>query len=210
MSWRGAWLLLWGILPAVLLAQQNAVPAATPKDSLTPTVQDSVPARPKHDPRKATRRSAILPGWGQAYNKEYWKIPLAYGILAIPTATFIYNNDYYKKTRFAYDARIKAQNGDSSDLAFIDPELKNLSAASLQNYRNTFRRNRDISILFFLLAWGLQVVDATVFAHLKDFDVSKNLSLRIQPDFQPGYRFPGLGIQLHSREPVRKPLAIAR
>jgi hypothetical protein len=205
-------LLIWclGFFPFLLCAQAQSNPSLEKKDSSTPTLSDTVPAKPKHDPRKATRRSAIIPGWGQAYNKEYWKIPLVYGVLAIPTATFIYNNDYYKKTRFAYDARIKAQSGDSSDIPFIDPELKNLSAASLQNYRNTFRRNRDMSILFFILAWGLQVVDATVFAHLKDFDVSKNLSLRIQPDYQPGYRFPGLGIQLHGREPAKKPLALAR
>src|SRR5437762_6696763 len=53
----------------------------------------------KHDPAKATRRSAIIPGWGQAYNHEYWKIPLVYGALAIPAATFAYNNKWYKKTR---------------------------------------------------------------------------------------------------------------
>jgi hypothetical protein len=159
----------------------------------------------KHDPRKATRRSAIIPGWGQAYNREYWKIPLVYGAIAIPTVLFIYNNDWYKKTKFAYEARYKAQyDKDSSDLAAIDPDLKNLSITSLQTYRNSFRRDRDYSILFFLLAWGLNVVDATVFGHLKDFDVSNNLSMNLKPQFNPNTKSSGLMVTFHPKKPEKK------
>lgn len=168
---------------------------------------------PKHDPRKATRRSAILPGWGQAYNKEYWKIPIVYGILAIPTVAYFYNNSYYKKTKFAYEAKFKAESGtpkDSSDLPFIDPELKNLGTASLQSYRNAFRRDRDFSILWFLLAWGLQVADATVFAHLKQFDVSNDLSMELTPTFNPATRMPGFGLTLNVKNPPRKATVITR
>jgi len=153
-----------------------------------------------HNPRIATKRSAILPGWGQAYNREYWKIPLVYGLLAIPTASFFYNNSYYKKTKFAYEAKVKAAAGDSSDYASIDPELINLSVGSLQNYRNSFRRDRDYSILWFILAWGLQVVDATVFAHLKQFNVSKDLSMQIHPQLNPTTRTPGLTLAFQLRE----------
>jgi hypothetical protein len=152
-----------------------------------------------HNPRIATKRSAILPGWGQAYNREYWKIPLVYGLLAIPTASFFYNNRYYKKTKFAYEAKVKAAAGDSSDYASIDPELINLSIGSLQNYRNSFRRDRDYSILWFILAWGLQVVDATVFAHLKQFNVSKDLSMQIHPQLNPTTRTPALTLAFQLR-----------
>ncbi len=58
----------------------------------------------KHDPRKATFRSPLCPGWGQAYNHEYWKIPVVYGALSIPVSLYIYNNNYYKMTKFAYQA----------------------------------------------------------------------------------------------------------
>jgi hypothetical protein len=162
----------------------------------------------KHDPRKATRRSALIPGWGQAYNKEYWKIPIVYGILAIPTGLYFYNNSYYKKTKFAYEALFKAASPakDTSDLALIDPQLKNLSITSLQSYRNSFRRDRDYSILWFLLAWGLQVADATVFGHLKDFDVSNDLSMELKPTFNPQTRTPGLGLTLNLKSPSRKPV----
>ncbi len=164
----------------------------------------------KHDPRIATRRSAIIPGWGQAYNREYWKIPIVYGILAIPTTLYFYNNSLYKKTKFAYEARYKElYNTDPSDVPLIDPQLKNLSITSLQSYRNSFRRDRDYSVLWFLLAWGLQVADATVFGHLKDFDVSSDLSMHVTPVFSPITKTPGIGLTLNLKNPSHK-LAITR
>lgn len=180
------------------LANSSSIPIS--KDSLV--VKDSIP---KHDPRMATRRSALIPGWGQAYNKDYWKIPIIYGILAIPVAAYIYNDDYYKKTKFAFEARFKeTYNKDSSDVDFIDPQLKGLSITSLQSYRNAFRRDRDYSIVWFILAWGLQVADATVFAHLKQFDVSNDLSMSLQPVFNPHTLTPGLGLTLHLKNPTHK------
>jgi hypothetical protein len=180
----------------------NSVVMAS-KDSIKKNIPDSLIK--KHDPRKATRRSALIPGWGQAYNREYWKIPFVYGALAIPTGLFIYNNNWYKKTKFAYEAKYKAEvNKDSSDYAAIDPQLVGLSSASLQSYRNTFRRDRDYSILFFLLAWGLNVVDATVFGHLKDFDVSNDLSMNVKPIFNPTTRTPGLTLTFSPKKPSHK------
>jgi len=172
-------------------------PAAVKKDTLK-----------KHNPRIATRRSAMIPGWGQAYNREYWKIPLVYGVLAIPTGLYFYNNNLYKKTKFAYEARFKEAAGDPSDVASIDPQLKNLSITSLQSYRNAFRRDRDYSILWFLLAWGLQVADATVFAHLKQFDVSNDLTMELTPVFNPLTRTPGIGLTLNLKPPARKPVTV--
>lgn len=150
-----------------------------------------------HVPKIATQRSAILPGWGQAYNNQYWKIPLVFGVLAIPAATYQYNADLYTKAKFAYEAKFKAANGDNSDIAKIDPTLKNLSLASLQSYRNIFRKDRDYSIMWFILGWGLNVLDATVSGHLKEFDINNDLSLKIQPSYQPQFRQAGLSLQLH-------------
>jgi hypothetical protein len=139
----------------------------------------------------------MLPGLGQAYNKQYWKIPIVYGILAIPISTFIYNNDLYNKTKFGYTALQKQKNGDASDVDKIDPALKYLSIGSMQSYRNAFRRDRDYSILWFFIGWGINVVDATVFGHLKEFDVSDNLSMRIEPMIQPQLRQTGLSIHFN-------------
>lgn len=184
--------------------KDSAIAQKDTAENKAPLKKDTVA---KHNPRIATRRSALIPGWGQAYNKEYWKIPIVYGILAIPAGLYFYNNSYYKKTKFAYEALYKAASPakDSSDLALIDPQLKNLSITSLQSYRNSFRRDRDYSILWFLLAWGLQVADATVFAHLKQFDVSNDLSMELTPTFNPNTRTPGLGLTLNLKNPSRKP-----
>jgi hypothetical protein len=174
----------------------DSVVASSPKN-------DSIPY---HNPKIATRRSALIPGWGQAYNRQYWKIPIAYGIIAIPVVMYVYNNDYYKKMKFAYDARYKEQFlNDNSDVPKIDPELVNLPINSLLNYRNVYRRDRDYSVLFFLIAWGFQVADATVFAHLKQFDVSNNLSMQVRPQLDPISKNAGLSLtfQLKSHSPKR-------
>ena len=158
----------------------------------------------KHIPRKATIRSAIIPGWGQAYNREYWKIPIVYGALAIPVATYLYNNKWYKKTKFAYEAKFKASinPNDTADLALIDPQIASLSIGSLQSYRSIFRRDRDFSVLWFLILWGVNVVDATVFAHLKEFDVSDNLSLQVNPTLTPNTK--GISLSLGFKKPEKK------
>jgi hypothetical protein len=162
------------------------------------TAKIAIPDTVKHhNPRLATKYSALLPGLGQAYNKQYWKIPIVYGVLAIPVSTFIYNNDLYNKTKFGYTALLKQKNGDASDISKIDPALKNLSLGSMQSYRNAFRRDRDYSILWFFIAWGVNVVDATVFGHLKEFDVSDNLSMRIEPMIQPQLRQTGLSVHFN-------------
>jgi len=178
--------------------------AVVKKDSTL--VKSDTVVKLKFRPQVATRRAAILPGWGQATNKEYWKIPIVYGVLAIPGALYFYNDNWYSKTKYAYEAKFKAQAPtlDSSGLSGIDPQLKNLGLASLQSYRNTFRRDRDYSILYFILAWGLQVADATVFAHLKQFDVSDDLSLQVKPQFNPNTRTPGLGLVFNFKEPSKK------
>lgn len=177
----------------------------TQKKTLAKTKRDSVPF---HDPRKATLRSALIPGWGQAYNREYWKIPIVYGIISIPTVLFFYNNSYYKKTKFAYEAKYRAETlNDPSLLPLIDPELSGLSSYSLLSYRNSFRQSRDYSVIWFLLAWGLQVADATVFAHLKQFDVSKDLSMELTPTFDNISRSAGLGLTLNLKSVKR---AVAR
>jgi hypothetical protein len=165
------------------------------QDSIKLQKKDTVFSMPRHIPSRATRRSALIPGWGQAYNKQYWKIPLVYGLLAIPAATYVYNDDWYNKTKFAYLAKFKEANGDPSDIDKMDPILKNLSMASLQSYRNIFRRDRDYSIMWFVLAWGVNVVDATVSGHLKEFDINNNLSLKIQPKYEPQFHQTGLSLQ---------------
>lgn len=160
--------------------------------------------RPVHDPNKATIRSAILPGWGQIYNREYWKLPLVYGALAIPTATFFFNNSYYQKTKFAYSAMFS---GNQSEIDKISADVRRSDGSLLtldqyQNARNAYRQARDYSVLWFLIVWGINVVDATVFGHLRTFDVSDDLSLQVAPTFNSTLRTPGIGLVLSYKKPA--------
>ena len=156
--------------------------------------KDTTPVK-FHDPHISTIRSAIIPGWGQAYNRDYWKIPVVYGVLAIPAATWIYNNAWYKRTRDAYNIVV---NEEIDKYGTIDYRLQPLitDPSTLQYYRNYFRKSRDYSVLYFLLAWGLNVSDATVFGHLKGFDVSDDLSLSVKPVIMPNINTTNLGFTI--------------
>ena len=149
-----------------------------------------------HSPRKAIIRSAIIPGWGQIYNKKYWKLPLVYGALGATAYIFFDNIQVYRDSRFAYKAKYKASlppydplnprpgpYRDSTDYHKIKEEYLPYSLESLRQNRNQFRKYIDYSVLFFVFFWGLNVVDAAVDAHLKSFDVSPDLSFRIKPGY---------------------------
>jgi uncharacterized protein DUF5683 len=139
------------------------------------------------EPRKAAIYSAILPGLGQIYNKKYWKVPLAWAAVGIPIYTYFDNKLYYNRIRYALTVIDIGVGEPGYDDALLEVHssllslVKNQQSASLLSYRNEFRKNMDYSILFTLLLWGLNVVDATVDAHLKGFNVNDNLSMQVKP-----------------------------
>jgi len=133
----------------------------------------------KFNPKKAMLRSAILPGWGQWYNKKYWKIPIIYGALGISTYVFFYNLNTYRLLRRAVIYRARDTHADS---LLVAPEFQSFSTQFLRINRNAFRQNIDYSVLAFLILWGLNVVDATVDAHLKAFDVSPDIGMKLRPN----------------------------
>ena len=153
-----------------------------------------------HSPRKAAIRSAIIPGWGQAYNKRYWKIPIVYAALGTTAGVFVYNIQNYRDLRFAYQAKYKASlpagQRDSTDYFKIKPKFINLDAEFLRYNRNEFRRNVDYTALAFILLWGLNVVDAIVDAHLRTFDVSPDLSLKLKPGYSDMAKTNGMSLVL--------------
>ncbi len=164
---------------------------------------DTLIRKKVHSPQQATLRSAILPGWGQAYNGKYWKIPIVYAAIGVPVYLFFDNKQWYNRTRYALT--IVSNNrygpGYADSLALAHPQLRTLiemkAQGSLVNYRNEFRKNMDYSILFTLLMWGLNIVDATVDGHLKGFDVSDKLSLDLRPATPAGGGPPGIALVLN-------------
>lgn len=169
---------------------------------------DTVALR-KHSPRKAATLSAIFPGLGQIYNKKYWKLPLVYAAVGIPVALYFDNKTWYDRTRYAL-AVVSTNNPSPDSLNNVHAKLRALVDAraerSLLGYRNEFRKNMDYSILFTLLFWGLNIVDATVDAHLKSFDVSEDLRVSIKPALLPG-NVPGLTLAFNIGR--NKPKAIS-
>lgn len=156
------------------------------------------------NPRIATKRSAILPGWGQIYNKKYWKLPLVYGALGATGYIYFSNIKTYRLLRQAYAYKVDVT---QANIGLIDPQFKNYSVEALRVNRNAYRQNIDYSVLFFIIFWGLNVVDATVDAQLKGFDVNDNLSFQFNPGYSPLANTTGisLALDIHSKKikPVR-------
>ncbi len=142
-----------------------------------------------HSPKKASIYSAILPGLGQAYNKKYWKIPLIYiGFGAI--GYFIdWNNDNYQFNKTAYN-HLTDDNEDTNKFMEIEAvkyyDLDNPShfknfKDGLVKRQDYYRRNRDLLIISFVGFYGLNIIDASVDAHLFNFDISDDLTFNWQP-----------------------------
>ncbi len=131
--------------------------------------------------RQAAKKSAILPGWGQYYNKKYWKMPIVYAGLGTAAGIFIYNFTWYRRVKFGYNV-LYAQ--DSSSYDKVHSKLQFLvyrdDLNTLGYLRRQFRRDIDYSALFFMGMWGLNIIDAAVDGHLSTFDVSPDLGMRLK------------------------------
>ena len=151
--------------------------------------------------------STFLPGLGQIYNRKYWKAPIVWAAVGIPAYTYLYNKKWYQKCQRAISLLDIYTNQGltfptaamSDSIKLVDPKLQSFVLNGydnqLRSYRNEFRKDEDYSILFFILFWGLNIVDATVDAHLTSFDISNQLSMHLQ---QPsdGAATSGMGLSL--------------
>lgn len=153
-------------------------------DSITIEKQDTVLIQSyakRYNPRKALLYAAVLPGAGQVYNKKYWKLPLVYGgfYLMIDKGVLFYN-DIYKnyKVHLFYNL----EHNLSADQA-INPQT-NLSTSQLRRIVDRSRRERDFFLILTAGLYFLQMIDAHVDAHLKEFDLNPNLHARFQPSFK--------------------------
>jgi hypothetical protein len=154
---------------------------------------DSVP-----DPRFVMRQSILLPGRGQITNAQAWKVPVIYGLFAGVISYTIYSDTRYRGYRAAYYNSF-AQN---TDLRFGPTPTyipQGLPAEQYRFNRNSFRNRRDLSFVGLLLVYGLNIADAYIFAHLRDFDVSDDLSSIIE--FMPDYiqHTPYVAVRLNIR-----------
>lgn len=130
---------------------------------------------PEHDPRKAIMFAAVLPGLGQIYNKKYWKLPLVYGGLF----GFGYGVSFYQKGYREFKGGLfdLLESGASE----IEIRGYTLGEPQLRRIVDQYRRERDFFIILTAGMYLLQMVDAHVDAHLREFDVNPNLQVSIQP-----------------------------
>lgn len=170
---------------------QDSLPVVL--DSPKITISKKTVTTAVHSPRKAAVLSACLPGLGQIYNKKYWKLPIVYAGLGTCAGFFFYNVSEYNDARKAYQHKL---DGDPSNDNDMPEKYRPVDPESIRQYRNSVRQYVDYSVLAFLLCWGLNVVDAAVDAHLKSFDLSDNLSLRINPYMQPATGSSGIQLLL--------------
>jgi hypothetical protein len=124
-------------------------------------------------PAKAAFYSAILPGLGQAYNKKYWKIPIVYAGIGISIYFYVQNNKDYNKFRDIYKRRLA---GFTDDEYWGNGATPIISSDRLVDAQKTAKRNKDTSIAVAVAFYLLNIIDANVDAHLRQFNVNDDLS----------------------------------
>ena len=195
------------MLPFLSFAQKKEILVSADSSNTVTATIDSTASGKKikkvnvYSPRKAAIRSAILPGWGQIYNKKYWKLPIVYGAIGITGYIFVDNIKTYREYRSAYTIRYRsslpAPYTDSTGYNDLKEIYKKISPESIRAARDQFRQYIDYSVIFFLIFWGLNVVDASVDAHLKSFDVSPDLTFNIKPCYSEMAGTSGLSLVLN-------------
>jgi hypothetical protein len=144
------------------------------------------------DPAKSTFYSLLLPGLGQIYNGEAWKVPIYLGIMAGSVHFWIDNDVQYRRWKWIHNQATST-----------DPDVEKppQSAESAKYYRDVYRRYRDYSILFTALSYIIQVIDANVFAYMQDFEVDDNITMQVSPALVPmDYAAaPGVGLSIGLR-----------
>lgn len=156
--------------------------------------------RAPHSPHKATIMAMVLPGSGQIYNGQWWKVPILYGGVGATTYGIIWNNRRFKEYQQAFISYSSFLDGKNSEY-YKDPVWQDIPTpypvnewpqiqdergktwfkTTLQNKKTNFKRNRDLCYIVMGAIYALNIIDACVFAHFYDFEIDDNLSMNILP-----------------------------
>lgn len=152
-----------------------------------------------HSPGKAALKSALIPGWGQLYNKKYYKVPIVYALLGGAIYAVAWNNSNYSKYNDAfiefksYSALETAQEkkdykfkslGKVFDVKSVSADNEEWLLGALKNKKTRYKRDRDFSIIVLAGVYFLNIIDATVDAHFFNYSISDDLSLKLEPVIQ--------------------------
>ncbi len=181
--------LIVGLILGMSVTAQPAdsLQTVAPKTASADTVPLSSPYEDlMNAPARAAFYSAVLPGLGQAYNKQYWKIPVVYAALGGAAYFYRMNQQEYLRYRQAYQDRL---------LGYPDafPDLSTDVLIAAQSY---YRRNRDISLMVLVGFYVLNILDANVSAHLRQWDIDDRLSLQWAPPLSIPYGGPAAPLSM--------------
>ncbi len=160
------------VTPHITLTPSDSIQAALTKKIWVP------------NPIKATWLALVIPGGGQIYNRKYWKLPIIYGGFAGCAYALSWNNKMYKDYMQAYKDASEG-NWNATSITDLIPPGYNISESQLttilQKRKNLYRRYRDMSVFAFIGVYLISVIDAYVDAELSNFDISPDLSMRVEP-----------------------------
>ncbi len=178
-----------------LMAQSDTLQTAKAADSVIlktdslKTAKDSTPVKKKIKfepvPKRAGIYASIFPGLGHIYIRQYWKLPIVYAAMGAGGYFIAFNLDKYRTYRKAYVGRLSNPN-------IIDEFSDKYSTADLQKLQQQYRQNTDIMVLVTAVGYSLQIMDAVASAHLRNFDISRDISMQVKPAFN--YNFLGVGL----------------
>jgi hypothetical protein len=178
--------LLLSISPVILTAQDTL---STNRGLIDGEIVDIQEPQKFYDPKVASRRSAIIPGWGQIYNDSWWKVPILYAGLGVCIYFVDYNHQEFKFWEgVARDELAKPPDQQDSNL------LRQAQARA-----DNWRSNRDLVFLTTLGVYGLQIIEASIDAHLKGFNVDDELAINLKPKvgiINNGAAYIGIGVTL--------------
>ena len=136
-----------------------------------------------HSPHLAVMRSLLIPGWGQIYNRSYWKVPVIYGALGVLVYYIIWNNTNYQEFLQLSLYREHGVTPVPGDKYYAESqEFSRVTSQALYDANDYYHRNRDLCILGVLGVWGVNAVEAYITAKfIHSYSVDNNLSMRVQP-----------------------------
>lgn len=172
----------------------SATDSTTGRDTVQLTARQEAKIH-KIIPRQATIRSLILPGLGQAYNRQYYKIPFIYAGFGVMGYLFVKYRGLAKEAENGYRLLLYGQKTESGAVVKVESvvignQIVRTTTGAKAGY-DIYRRYRDLNILLSVLLWGVNAIEANVAAHLKTFDLSDDISLRVEPSVMP---MPGPGL----------------
>jgi len=168
---------VWYFIVVLIVGQLFSITVSGQQIKGDTVIPDSILEK-QHSPVKAAVMSICLPGLGQVYNKKYWKVPIIYAGLGVMTYFIVTNAGNYSQYKKAY---IESVNNDTTGQ--YQDIVNKYSSQDLLNAREYYRRNLEMTCIITGVWYILNIVDAAVDAHLFTYNISKDISLKVDPVF---------------------------